>query len=156
MLAFNKITEFHTEIELIPHSELSNVYIQVPMKMESYFVEGSYNMILTQKQNVPLQAYHFFINRFVDAIRYELARSSERAYESLSLKDMGKFFMISNQDELRLFIEQNNNKDKVQWQINEDDKRVYFVLEKKEKKEIPSVKMINTTLDIATELNRII
>lgn len=126
------------------------------MKMESYFVEGSYNMILTQKQNVPLQAYHFFINRFVDAIRYELARSSERAYESLSLKDMGKFFMISNQDELRLFIEQNNNKDKVQWQINEDDKRVYFVLEKKEKKEIPSVKMINTALDIATELNRII
>ena len=124
--------------------------------MESYFVEGSYNMILTQKQNVPLQAYHFFINRFVDAIRYELARSSERAYESLSLKDMGKFFMISNQDELRLFIEQNNNKDKVQWQINEDDKRVYFVLEKKEKKEIPSVKMINTALDIATELNRII
>ena len=119
LLAFNKITEFHTEIELIPHSELSNVYIQVPMKMESYFVEGSYNMILTQKQNVPLQAYHFFINRFVDAIRYELARSSERAYESLSLKDMGKFFMINNQDELRLFIEQNNNKDRVQWQINE-------------------------------------
>lgn len=156
LLAFNKITEFHTEIELIPHSELSNVYIQVPMKMESYFVEGSYNMILTQKQNVPLQAYHFFINRFVDAIRYELARSSERAYESLSLKDMGKFFMINNQDELRLFIEQNNNKDRVQWQINEQDKRVYFVLEKKEKKEIPSVKMINTTLDIATELNRII
>ena len=156
LLAFNKITEFHTEIELIPHSELSNVYIQVPMKMESYFVEGSYNMILTQKQNVPLQAYHFFINRFVDAIRYELARSSERAYESLSLKDMGKFFMINNQDELRLFIEQNNNKDRVQWQINEQDKRVYFVLEKKEKKEIPSVKMINTTLEIATELNRII
>jgi len=49
LLAFNKITEFHTEIELIPHSELSNVYIQVPMKMESYFVEGSYNMILNSK-----------------------------------------------------------------------------------------------------------
>ena len=156
LLAFNKITEFHTEIELIPHSELSNVYIQVPMKMESYFVEGSYNMILNSKQNVPLQAYHFFIDKFVDAIRYEIARSSERAYESLSLKDMSKIFMINNQDELRLFIEQNNYKDQVGWQINEGDKRVYFIVEKKETKEIPSIKMINTTLHIATELNRII
>lgn len=156
LLAFNKITEFHTEIELIPHSELSNVYIQVPMKMESYFVEGSYNMILNSKQNVPLQAYHFFIDRFVDAIRYEIARSSERAYESLSLKDMAKIFMINNQDELKLFIEQNNNKDQVAWSINEAEKRVYFVVERSEKKEIPSVKMINTTLEIATELNRII
>ena len=69
---------------------------------------------------------------------------------------MAKIFMISNQDELKLFIEQNNNKDQVAWTINDGDKRVYFVAEKKEKKEIPSVKMINTTLEIATELNRII
>jgi predicted GNAT family acetyltransferase len=105
---------------------------------------------------VPLQAYHFFIDRFVDAIRYEIARSSERAYQSLSLKDMAKIFMISNQDELKLFIEQNSNKDQVAWTINEGEKRVYFVAEKNEKNEIPSVKMINTTLEIATELNRII
>jgi hypothetical protein len=69
---------------------------------------------------------------------------------------MAKIFMISNQDELKLFIEQNNNKDQVAWTTNEAEKRVYFVAEKNEKNEIPSVKMINTTLEIATELNRII
>jgi hypothetical protein len=47
----------------------------------------------------------FFIDKFVDAIRYEIARSSERAYESLAIKDMSKIFMIENQDELKLFIE---------------------------------------------------
>jgi 26S proteasome regulatory subunit N12 len=49
LLSFNKTTEFHTEIELIPHSEINNVYIQVPMKMEAYFVEGSYHKILNSK-----------------------------------------------------------------------------------------------------------
>jgi len=115
LLSFNKTTEFHTEIELIPHSEINNVYIQVPMKMEAYFVEGSYHKILNSKQNVPLEAYMFFIDKFVDAIRYEIARSSERAYESLAIKDMSKIFMIENQDELKLFIEQQNLKDKVTW-----------------------------------------
>ena len=83
--------------------------------MEAYFVEGSYHKILNSKQNVPLEAYMFFIDKFVDAIRYEIARSSERAYESLAIKDMSKIFMIENQDELKLFIEQQNLKDKVTW-----------------------------------------
>ena len=83
-----------------------------------------------------------------------MARSSEQAYESLSMKDMLKLFMIKNKDELLLFVEQNNNKDGVAWQVKGD--RVYFAQEKKEKKEIPAVNMIQTALEIATELNRII
>ena len=46
LLSFNKISEYHTEIELIPFDELNNVYIKVPMSLEQYFVEGSYNKIL--------------------------------------------------------------------------------------------------------------
>jgi len=115
LLSFNKISEYHTEIELIPYAELNNVYIKVPVSLEVYFVEGSYNKILSSKQNVPLQAYQFFIDKFVDAIRYEVARSAERAYESLSLKDMGQLFMIGNQTELMQFVESNNMKDSVGW-----------------------------------------
>lgn len=74
------------------------------MALEQYFVEGSYGKILNSKQNVPLQAYQFFIDKFVDAIRYEIARSSERAYQSLSIRDMSTMFMIPNQDELLQFI----------------------------------------------------
>jgi len=54
LLSFNKISEYHTEIELIPYSELNNVFIKVPVSLEVYFVEGSYNKILSSKQNVPL------------------------------------------------------------------------------------------------------
>ena len=98
LLSYNKImdaqgqqianSQYHTEIELIPIEELNNVYIKVPISLEQYFVEGSYNKILSQKQNVPLKAYQFFIDKFVDAIRYEMARSAEKAYQSLKVSDM--------------------------------------------------------------------
>ena len=42
LLSFNKISEYHTEIELIPFSQLDNVFIKVPMNLEQYFVMGSY------------------------------------------------------------------------------------------------------------------
>ena len=58
LLSFNKISEYHTEIELLPYDELTNnVFIRVPVNLEQYFVEGSYGKILTSKQNIPLQAY---------------------------------------------------------------------------------------------------
>ena len=104
-MSFNKISEYHTEIELIPIAELSNVFIKVPMSLEQYFVEGSYNKILSSKHNVPHPAYQFFIDKFIDAIRYEVARSAERAYESIAMKDMQGLFMLSNQGELSAFID---------------------------------------------------
>ena len=47
-------------------------------------------------------------------------------------------------------------KDSVGWEFNQTDSRVYFHVEKKDKKEIPAHKMISMTLDYATEMNRII
>lgn len=57
LLAYNKISEYHTEIELIPTSEHNNIYINVPVSLEQYFVEGAYNKILNSKHNLPLVAY---------------------------------------------------------------------------------------------------
>ena len=57
LLAYNKISEYHTELELIPAEEQNNIYIKVPVSLEQHFVEGSYTKILNQKQNVPLSAY---------------------------------------------------------------------------------------------------
>jgi 26S proteasome regulatory subunit N12 len=78
----------------------NNIYIKVPVSLETYFVQGSYQKILTQQQNVPMVAYNFFIEKFVDAIRYEIARSAEVSYDSLSLKDMLHMFMITDMNQL--------------------------------------------------------
>jgi hypothetical protein len=89
----------------------------------------------------------------VDAIRFEIARSAERSYDSLRLADMQKMFMITDRAALLSFIE-SNSKGKIGWQVRGD--RLHFTKEKREVSEIPSLKMMNIALDYATELNRII
>lgn len=99
-MAYNKIAEYHTELELIPIEEHSNVYISVPVSLEQHFVEGSYSQIQLQKQKIPMQSYQIFIDKFSDAIRFETARSAERAYESLRIADMGPMFVLNSQAEV--------------------------------------------------------
>jgi hypothetical protein len=95
------------------------------------------------------------MNHIVDAIRFEIARSAEKAYESLRLADTYKLFLLQNENELKQFISTNNGKgDGIEWKVNGD--RLYFVKQKAEAKEIPSEKMINVSLTLATELNRIV
>lgn len=155
LLAYNKISEYHTEIELIPVEEQrNNVFIQVPVSLEQHFVEGSYNKILSRKQNVPIEAYQFFVDKFVDAIRYEIARSAEKAYESLRLADMQRMLLIPSEAELLTFIQANSGKEGVEWHVGGD--RLQFVKQRADAKEIPSSKMIGLCLDYATELNRIV
>ena len=124
------------------------------MSLEQYFVEGSYNKILSLKQNVPLQAYQFFIDKFVDAIRYEIARSAEKAYESLRIADTLRLFMVPNEAALRTFIHANNGKEGVEWREAGD--RLYFIKQRADQKEIPSERMVSLCLEYATELNRIV
>jgi 26S proteasome regulatory subunit N12 len=125
------------------------------VSLETYFVQGSYQKILTQKQNVPQPEYNFFIDKFLDAIRYEIARSAECSYDSLSLKDMMQMFMIGSEQELMQFIRSNNPENpEVEWTVRGD--RLHFTKSKKEAAEIPNNKMIGLTLAYATELNRIV
>jgi hypothetical protein len=67
---------------------------------------------------------------------------------------MGTMFLIDSQDELKLFINQNDMKDKCQWEIRGD--RVFFKSEKENAREIPATRMITHSIDYATEMNRII
>ena len=74
----------------------TNMYIKVAVNLETYFVQGRYQKILAKDYKVPHVSYYFFIDKFADAIRYEIARSAERSYESLRLSDMQKMFMLDN------------------------------------------------------------
>ena len=86
LLSQNKISEFHVELQSIPSSDHSNIYINVPVSLEQYFVDGNYAKVLATK-NVPLDAYNFFISKFIDTVRTEIARSVEVSYNQLTLQD---------------------------------------------------------------------
>lgn len=46
LLSQNRVAEFHIELELLPIDKiLNNVYIQHPVSLEQYIMEGSYNKV---------------------------------------------------------------------------------------------------------------
>lgn len=46
LLAQNKVGEFHTALEHLPPSIVSdNIYIKHPVALEQYLMEGSYNKV---------------------------------------------------------------------------------------------------------------
>lgn len=157
LLSQNKISEFHVELQAIPSSEHSNIYINVPVSLEQYFVDGNYAKVLATK-NVPLDAYNFFIEKFIDTVRTEIARSVEVSYKHLSLKDACEIFMLNNVEELKAFVERESHKNaedrQITWVIEED--QLLFVTVNIEKENIPAKKMMYQVLDYANELQRII
>jgi len=40
--------------------------------------------------------YSVFLDKIVETIRYEIARSAEKAYEFLTIKDAVNFFYLKN------------------------------------------------------------
>lgn len=71
LLAQNRIAEFHTELELLP-SEVtsSNVYIKFPAQLEQHIMEGSYNRVLSAKQEGQYaQEGMYFMDQLVNTVR---------------------------------------------------------------------------------------
>lgn len=69
LLAENRIAEFHTELELVDAEGQSSPFVQHPMHLEQYLMEGSYNKVVSAKANVPSPYYAFFMDRLMDTVR---------------------------------------------------------------------------------------
>ena len=78
LLSQNRVSEFHTELERLPCSELSNVYIKHPVSLEQYIMEGSYNKVLSLKGNVPAESYNYFFDILLNTVREEIASCLEK------------------------------------------------------------------------------
>ena len=129
------------------------MYISVPVSLEQYFVDGNYAKVLSTK-NAPLDCYYYFIKKFIDTVRTEIARSVEVSYKQLKLKDACEIFMLDNVDQLKEFSEREsdiNATDRtISWVIKGD--YLYFDTITIEKEGIPAKKMIYQVLEYAKEL----
>ena len=81
LLAANRLSEFHAEVERLQRSVLSgphelerNPYLAHPVKLERYLVEGSYNKILMLESSMPAENYRYFTQILLSTVRYVLSR----------------------------------------------------------------------------------
>lgn len=153
LLTQNRIADFHTTLESLPlaaDSLTANPYIQHPVNLERWLMEGSYSKVWNAREEAPAEEYKFFVDSLMGTIRNEIARCEEAAYESLPIKDAATLLFFKSQSELLSFAQQRG------WQVNVSAGTIAFAKKGEEKTEIPREKLIQTNLKLARELEQII
>lgn len=155
LLSNNRTTDFSTEIELIDIKDLTNPYIKVSRDLEQSIMEGNYKHLF-QMKNSNDQFYNYYLGKFDDAIRFQIARSAEKSYDSLRASDAITLLMLNNANELQAFVKtQNENEEKeIDWKLVGD--RILFIPLNKEKTSIPSYRIINDNIYLGIETEKII
>jgi len=155
LLAQNRIAEFHTELELIPiELQHSNVYIKYPAQLEQHIMEGSYNKVLTAKNDgggLFSAEGMYFMDMLVDTVRDEIADCSEKAYSSINASELQSLLMLGSAQELADFADGRG------WSV--EGVLVTFSKMEEEpplKEKLPSSQLIQQTLSYAKELERIV
>ena len=121
-------------------------------------MEGNYKHIFNIKSDVKnLPHYNYYLEKFDDAIKFQIARSAEKSYESLKINDALSLLMLKSFNELNQFIK--NDAETVEdreidWKLTND--RLFFIPINKEKTTIPSHRVIDNTVRMAVEIEKII
>ncbi|BET00876.1 26S proteasome non-ATPase regulatory subunit [Nesidiocoris tenuis] len=152
LLSQNRVAEFHTELELLPSDQIqSNPYIQHPLSLEQYLMEGNYNKIFLAKGNVPAASYNFFIDILLETIRDEIAGCVEVAYQKISAADADRMLNLGNQNALRNYASKKN------WVVGPNNYFQFAQMDKKKSDEaLPSKELVVQTLEYARELEMIV
>lgn len=151
LLAQNKMSKFHTELELIPHGLQQDMCIRHPIELEMFLMEGSYNKLRTVIEKVPASEYAPLLEYLVrNSVRTEIASCIEKAYEHLKLSSAQKLLIFNSVGETESFIRDSTN-----WVVK--DGVVYFQNQEEQSAFRDQAKVfIGRTLDYAEELNRIV
>merc|ERR1711997_644540 len=95
LLSQNRLSDFHTELELLPPDILlGNPYIENPVQLEQFIMEGKYNKVIDTRYNVPAESYKFFIDVLLVTIREEIASCMEKAYKDIDTEECRKMLHL--------------------------------------------------------------
>lgn len=70
LLSSNAISQFHTTLETLPPDLVAtSPYIQHPVNLERWLMEGSYSKVWRAGKEVPREEYSFFVDELMGTIR---------------------------------------------------------------------------------------
>lgn len=151
LLSQNRVAEFHTELELLPCDIIkTNQFIQHPLALEQYLMEGRYNKLFSAKGNAPSPCYSFFIDILLDTVRNEIGACLEKAYERISVQEAGKRLNLTSKDAVQAFGKKRN------WNLGPDSFYHFSSETPKAKEPIPSVELAEMAISYARELEMIV
>ncbi|KAL3311057.1 26S proteasome non-ATPase regulatory subunit 8 [Cichlidogyrus casuarinus] len=150
LLAEGKLAAFHTELEWLSKEEIEgNIYINHPVSMEQYLMEGNFHKLFLSKSNVPSEKYNFFVDILLNTVRGEISSVISSAYNELKLEDATKLLMLRTPEECKAYGSSQK------WKL---ENNVYRFEKSKEHKEddVAAKDVIQVMLDYTKELDQII
>lgn len=151
LLAQNRLSEFHTELELFPPDQLSNIYLKKPVTLEQFVMEGNYYKVFLSKEDIPYPYYAMFVESLIHTIRDEIAICMEKAFSKILIVEAAKMLRTSSDEELSSYVRSRG------WPV--DSSFHYFVFEAEEKGKdeiVRSPTIIAQCLGYVRELEKIV
>lgn len=131
-------------------------YIQHPVLLERWLMEGSYSNVWRERENVPREEFRFFVDMLMVTIRHEIASCEEKAYDTLPLNDVATLLFFNSLPEVLDFAQQRG------WHVNPTTQTVEFANKHSERggahdeERIPRRATIASNLHFARELESIV
>ncbi|PWN53538.1 hypothetical protein IE53DRAFT_383970 [Violaceomyces palustris] len=153
LLSSNSITAFHTALETLPVDVVrDSPYIQHPVNLERWLMEGSYSKVWRARQQAPREEYGFFVDQLMGTIRHEIASCEEKAYDQLPLSDAATLLFFDSMQQVLNFANERG------WQINPTTQIVHFSnkSDSASAAKIPKKATITSNLQFAKELESIV
>ena len=157
LLSNNRTTDFSTELELLDNKDKDNPYIKVSLDIEQFIVEGNYSHMAKLKNSTD-DNYNYYLNKFDDTIRYQIARSMEKSYENLKWDNAMQLLMLKNENDLNEFIKQQNEDPREDREIiwKKEGGKIKFIPINENKASIPAYRIFNDSLLLGIETERIV
>ncbi|UYV74881.1 PSMD8 [Cordylochernes scorpioides] len=152
LLSQNRVAEFHTELELLSPSDIqSNLYIQHPVSLEQFLMEGSYNKVFLSRGNVPADSYNFFLDILLDTVRADIAACMEKAYHHIAIPEAARMLFLQNPAKVKEIAQKRG------WKMASDNQSYVFTQEEKTTDDsIPAFELAQQAVEYAKELEMII
>ncbi|QLQ80020.1 hypothetical protein HG537_0D00200 [Torulaspora globosa] len=152
LLSKGEITKFHSQLEYLSRN-IGNLeedeLLSYPINVEKRLMEGSYRKafeLLSSGSKIP--EFGVFTETLIDAIREEIARNTEVAYDSLPLMSINALLFFSNEKESERFALERG------WTVEHGS--VYFKKEDSSNVAVEENSIIEKTLKYAINLEAIV
>jgi len=157
LLSNNRTTDFSTELELLDSKDKENQYIKISIDIEQCIMEGNYSH-MSRLKNSSDENYNYYLNKFDDTIRFQIARSMEKSYESLDVKAALNLLMLNNERALNDFIRQQNDDPREDKEIiwKNEGNQIKFIPINENKTSIPAYRIFYDSLLLGIETEKIV
>lgn len=156
LLVENRLSEFHSELELISTTEAESSYISFPINLERQLMVGLYDEVLMAASHVPDPSYLLFMDPLLQTVRDSIADCLEVSYTQMNLLDAVEMMKFDNTEQLLEYIQLFRD----DWLLITENNHSILCFQPpsggSQVTDIPSKKFMEQTLSYASELERII